>query len=173
MTENIFWDKKIRPREVARILKDDSHPRFIELAALLLSRTNEPHEVFTNYLGKVLFCRNWRRIKRAMRQNKWSDNRIIFWNEVRDVLSCRMDKKELERGKERPLVADENSQKIGEIVRETRKRLGWTQKDLASKAGLSQQIISFVEKGILNFSLRTLSKILNALKLRISIVSKE
>jgi len=77
--EKILWDKKITPEKIKKILKDESNPRFIEFAALLLSRTNNPKEIFDDWMDKVIFCRNWQKIKRKMRTNKWSDKKIIFY----------------------------------------------------------------------------------------------
>ena len=78
MKENILWDKKISIEELKNILRDESNHRFIYCAALLLSRTNNRKEVFANYLDKVIFWKNWRKIKREMRKNKWTDKRIYF-----------------------------------------------------------------------------------------------
>ena len=84
-------------KEAVEILKDESDPRFVELAALLLSRTGASKEVFNNYLDKARFCRNWRRIKIKMRHNDWNDARINFWDEVYRVVSMGIDKNELKK----------------------------------------------------------------------------
>jgi len=84
-----------------RILKDDSDPRFTEYASLVLSRVGKPKEVFISYLDKMLFLKNWRRIKRKMRKDRWNDARIVFWDEAYSVLSQDVDKKLLkEKGKQ-------------------------------------------------------------------------
>lgn len=163
----IFWDKKLSKEEIKAILKDDSGPRFIEYAALLLSRTNRPQMAFL-YLDKKKFCRNWRRIKRQMRTNKWNDTRIIFWDEVYRVEVQSIDKSELKSPKERKVVTT-----IGKGIKEARKKKGWTQKELAKQAGISQQIVSFVENNYVNISIRTLTKIVDALGLKISIEDKD
>src|SRR4030042_108946 len=82
----IFWDKKINTEEVKKILKDELNPRFIEFASLLLARTNKPKKVFTNYLSQEAFVRNWAKIKLRMRENKWNNTRIIFWDEIYRVV---------------------------------------------------------------------------------------
>jgi DNA-binding XRE family transcriptional regulator len=165
----IFWDKKFGREEAKRVLKDESRPRFIEFAALLLSRTNQPKAVFKDYLSKAAFCNNWRRIKLRMRKDKWSDSRILFWDEVYRVVRQTIDKKELRTAFERNVAIDPDIRKLCEQIRQTRKQQGMTQIDLARKSGLSQQSISFVEQGYVNISIRTLKKIVDALGLKISL----
>lgn len=165
----IFWDRKISQEEANRILADEANPRFAEIAALLLARTNQPKMVFTEYLDKVRFCRNWRRIKRQMRLNKWNERRIAFWDEVYRVLLQDLDKSQLKVNSKRDISVDIELKEIFDSIRETRKRQKITQVDLAEKTGLSQQTISFVEQGYINISLRTLKRIADALGLRISL----
>jgi ribosome-binding protein aMBF1 (putative translation factor) len=167
MHENIFWDKKITESEAKDILKDESNPRFVELASLLLSRSNDIKMVFKTYIDKVVFCRNWRKIKRKMRQDKWSDPRIDFWDQVYQVAreGVEMPKRPItEKGAVTPEIAA-----IGVIIRKARKAKRWTQKDLSANAKISQQMISYIEKGHSNFSIDTLAKIAAALDLKISI----
>lgn len=166
MRENIFWDKKTSADEVKRILTDEKHPRFIEFASLLLSRTNDAKAVFGSYLDKAEFCRNWRQIKSKMRNDKWKDERIIFWDEVYKVVKKKV-RLRIHRKKPEPLSPE--TKKIGDIVREARKAKGWRQKDLAERSGLSQQLVSFVERGYNNFSFETLNKITTVLDLKIII----
>jgi len=169
----MFWDKKITKEEAMKVLQDESHPRFVEYAALFISRMNDPKIVFNQYIDKKIFCRQWRKIKKRMRTNKWSDNKIVFWDEVYKVASKQFDKNELRLRKEKRTAVDADISRIGEKIRETRKSKGWTQGVLAEKTGFSQQTISFVENGYINISFLTLKKIIDALDLRISIVDKE
>lgn len=168
MQDNIFWDKKINNDEIKKILRDELHPRFIEFAALFLSRTNKTKEVFAKYLDKIIFCRNWRKIKKEMRINKWSDNRIIFWDAVYQATIKKIDKSKLRISKRKQSPINPELQKIGNIIRTTRKKKGWTQKKLAMNIGLSQQIISFVERGYRTVSVGTLIKITDALNIKVS-----
>ena len=171
VNNSLFWDKKITTEEIRKILKGDSNPRFIEFAAILLSRTNNPKQVFTNYLSPILFCRNWRRIKTQMRKNKWSDNKIIFWDTIYGVAVKDIDKNELKTKK--TLSVSQEIKPIGDKIREARKRVGWTQGELANKAKISQQTISLAENSHTNISLSVLKKIVDALGLEIRIDYKE
>ncbi len=169
MEENtaIFWDKKINTDEAKDILKNEINPRFIELASLLLARTNEPKIVFSNYLSQEVFVRNWDKIKRRMRENRWNDTRIIFWGEIFRAVRKNSNFSRLRESRVRPLSVDPEIKIICDQIRDTRQKSGLTQIELAKKSGLSQQSISFVERGYVNISLRTLKKITSALNLKI------
>jgi HTH-type transcriptional regulator/antitoxin HipB len=169
----IFWDRKISKEEARKVLADGAHPRFADHAALLLSRTNEPRAVFANYLDKKVFCRYWKKIKRQMRLNKWGDQRIIFWDEVHKAAMRQIGHEIAEEKKEKPSAIDETVRAFGALIREMRKAKGWTQKELAKKAGFSQQTVSFIEKGYINVSFLTLKKITDTLGLRISIKEED
>lgn len=58
---------------------------------------------------------------------------------------------------------------IGSIIQRARKKLGWTQSDLAERAGLRQGTISIVETGSETVKLNTLLSILAALDLEFTI----
>ena len=169
----MFWDRKITRDEARKVFRDENHPRFIEYAALFLSRTNEPKTVFKEYVDKKTFCRQWRRIKAKMRENKWNDTRIVFWDEVYRVASRHFDKDELRIPKEKKTAVSSEISQIGQKVKKTRKTRGWTQEELSKKSGFSQQTISLVESGYINVSFFTLKKIVDVLGLKILVIDKE
>ncbi len=163
----IFWDKKINTEEAKNILKDEHNSRFIEFASLLLARSNNPKKIFADCLSKELFVKNWINIKRRMRDNKWNDSRIIFWDEIYKVVRKSIHIEGLREHKVRPLDIDPEIKIICDKIKDYRKKIGLTQIELAKKTGLSQQSISFMEQGYINISLRTLKKIADALNLKI------
>lgn len=171
--QQIIWDRNFSKEEVARVLKNENDQRFVEFAALLLSRTNQPKTVFAEYLSKAAFCNNWRRIRLRMRKNKWNDSRIMFWDEIYRVVRPTLDKAELKKEPARYLSVDQDIKQLCEQIRQARKKQGLTQTDLARKAGQSQQSISFVERGYVNVSLRTFKKVTDALGLKIGLSQKE
>lgn len=176
MKENILWDKNISMEELKNILKDDSNPRFVYFASLILSRTGNIKEVLSNYLDKTIFCKNWRKIKRRMRKDKWSNKRIDFWDEVYRVTLEKTGKRGEISSKRDVFIEEGIKEEVKELVkdiRKTRKIMGLTQKELAYIVGLSQQTISFIEKGNFDFSFGSLMKILHALGLKISMESKD
>ena len=169
----IFWDKKVDTEKAKNILRDELNPRFIEFASLLLSRTNKPKNVFSKYLNKELFINNWPKIKRRMRENRWNDRRIIFWDEIYRAVKKGDNIRRLREPKERPLDFDPEIKNICDQIKDYRRKSGLTQSGLAKKAGLSQQSISFVEQGYINLSIRTLKKIVDALNLKLVLESKK
>ena len=169
MAADIFWDRKTTKQEAQDVLKNDSDPRFTEYASLVLSRVARPKEAFTTYLDKMLFLRNWRKIKRRMRNDRWNNSRVIFWDEVYSVLSQDVDKKQL---KEKREPVSEEAKRIGGIIKDARQKKQLNQKELAAAAGMSQQLVSFLENGYLNISLSTLKKVLDVLELDFSITRK-
>src|SRR3989338_3700011 len=149
MAADIFWDRKTTKQEAIAILKNDSDPRFVEYASLVLSRVGKPKEVFAAYLNKMAFLKNWRKIKRRMRKDNWNDTRIIFWDEVYIVLSEDIDKRDI---KEKRMPVSEEAKMIGEVIKDARQKKRLSQKELAGTAGMSQQLVSFLENGYLNIS---------------------
>lgn len=155
-----LWDKDIAVEEIQRILKDPQDEHFVNMAALLLSRNNTPKEIFDQYLEKMVFVQHWARIKRQMRKDAWNDPRIIFWQAVYEKLAA--DFKEqgiaVRRPKEEKPI-DDVVQQAAEMVRTTRQKLGLTQSELAARIGISQQVISRIEKGASDIRLLTLGRI--------------
>ena len=171
--ENIFWDKNVPIGNIKKILQDSSDSRFIEYAALLLSRTNDPKMVFKEYINIIQFCKNWIFIKKRMRQNKWSDTRINFWDEIYRVAVKNINKERIRVRKPAKKKIDDKIIEISNILREARKKKGWTQAKASKEIGISQQTISLVERGSLNFSFKTLKKIASSYGLKIMLTSEE
>ena len=63
--------------------------------------------------------------------------------------------------------------KFGERIRELRKQRGLSQEALAFAAKLDRSYVGGVERGELNISLKTISKIAKALKVKISDLLQE
>ena len=168
-----LWDKDIPVEEIQAILKDPSHERFISMAALLLSRNNMPKEIFDQYLDRKIFVQHWTRIKRQMRKDSWNDPRIIFWQAVYESLVSELKEKGISiRPRRENIASDAISQRVAEKIKAARQDLALTQNELAERIGISQQIISRVEKGRSNMRLSTLEKILRFLGEKIMIESR-
>lgn len=165
-----LWDRNIPPKDVKNVLADERHPKFAELAALLLARKNTPKEVFKNYLAKDTFVRNWPRIKKKMRQDKWTEDRIIFWQAVYEKLAeIFKEKGILIRPLKTTSPGEELFREVGEKIKNLRKQAGLTQGDLAQKLGVSQQVISRVESGRDNVSLLTIKQVVGALGHKVTV----
>ncbi|MCX5686917.1 MAG: helix-turn-helix transcriptional regulator [Candidatus Omnitrophica bacterium] len=168
MRSDWLWDRKIADARAKKILSKPESASFFTMAALLLSRKNEPREVFKNYLNPIVFCRHWPAIKRRMRQDKWSEPRIIFWQAIYEKLSDRYRKKGMVFRQEAP-VKKEFCETIGKKMAAIRREQGLSQKGLAKRIGISQQIISRIESGGENISLITLTRVADALKRKVEI----
>lgn len=172
MKRDWLWDRNISEGQARRILARPGHRRFLSLAALLLARRNVPREVFGRYIKRLDFCRNWPKIKRQMRRDKWNEPRIEYWQAIYEKLKESYNKKGIEILERKKVVTvDKFCKKIGQQIREARKEMGLTQSMLAKKIGVKQQMISHIESGQENISLVTLRKIADKLGLAI-ILSK-
>lgn len=170
MRADWLWDRNISIVKAKRILKDPQDSGFISLAALLLARKNEPKEVFKEYIDPLTLCRHWAKIKKRMRQDKWNDPRIIFWQAVYEKLAERFRKKGIIISQKGKMAAkNELFTYAGKKISCIRKEQGLSQGDLAKKLGVSQQLISRIESGNENASLETLDNIAKALSKRIDI----
>lgn len=170
-----LWDRNIPAKEVKNILTDERHLKFTEIAALLLARKNTPKEVFEGYLPKDTFVRSWQRIKKRMRQDKWTEDRIVFWQAVYEKLVETFREKGMPVRSPRIISqGDELCRYVGDQIKNLRKQSGLTQAVLAQKLGISQQVISRVESGRDNVSLLTVKQIVEALdcKVMVQFVSK-
>ncbi|MFH1478718.1 MAG: helix-turn-helix transcriptional regulator [Candidatus Omnitrophota bacterium] len=167
MDKSIFWDKDLSSKEIKKILSNEKHDRFLEFASLLFSRTNDTSKVFGSFVDIKVFCRNWRRIKIRMKKNKWNSERILYWDSIYDVARKKIP---IRTTKAREAVS-EDIKEIAKKIKTARQNKGWTQRELAEKTKTSQQLISFMENGYLNFSLETLLKLTKALDLEIIVRS--
>lgn len=164
-----LWDRKISISEAKKALKNPQDEKFIIMASLLLARKIDAQEVFRNYLDPLLFCRHWLEIKRRMCQDKWTQNRIFFWQAVYERLLNRYRKKDISFRAHKDINRNALCEAIGSKIQATRKEKGFSQKQLANKARISQQLVSRIERGEENVSLVTLSKISSALASKVEI----
>jgi DNA-binding XRE family transcriptional regulator len=165
---NWLWDRKISEKKVKEILNDPENIEFIDYASLLLSRSNSPSFVFKNYIDPIIFCKNWQKIKRNMKKNRWNESRIIFWNAVYEKIKEKLKKKGIVIKEEKKEI-DPYLKKLGEIIKMVRKEKKLTQKDIAKKLCISQQLFSRIEKGKENITFKFLIKIFSALDKNIKI----
>ena len=162
MKENWLWDRKTTNAEAKKILKKPDDKGFVDIAALLLARNNDPQVVLKGYIDPRVFCQYWASIKRKMRRDKWTEPRIVFWQAIYEKLADRYRRQGVVFRKEAPVkepLCVETGRKIAGI----RQSLGLSQKEFANKMRVSQQLISRIEKGRDNISLITLINVSRAL----------
>lgn len=61
---------------------------------------------------------------------------------------------------------------IGDAISEARSKIGISQKELSLKSGIDQSDISKIERGVANPSINTIERIVNAMKMELSISIK-
>lgn len=176
-----LWDKNIDEQQVKTVFSNIKDQKFISYAALLLSRNNSAKEVFSDFISRENFFVAWNKIKKQMRKNAWNDPRIEYWQAIYDTLKEKMPEfKELKTPSssgqfgvsELPMSVSvfSISREIGLKIKLLREQFGLTQKDLAKKLGISQQIISRVESGRQNVSVETLNEICEKLGVPVAAV---
>lgn len=155
-----LWDMKISTNKAKEILQNYHNPHFFSLASLLLSRNNSVKEVF-NYLKSTNFLENWNKIKRQMRKNAWNDPRIDFWQAIYDNLRDKYKKNKLPLPKSVTEIKPQHEfcKVVADKITALRKQKGLSQKELAKKLKVSQQVISRIESGRENISLLTIKRI--------------
>lgn len=103
------------------------------MAALLLSRNNDPKDVFRHYFDPLVFCKQWAAIKRRMRKDKWSEPRIVFWQAIYENLSDKYRKKGIIFRGETPQVKAPLCYATGKQISCIRREQGLSQKEMAKK----------------------------------------
>ena len=168
MKNNWLWDRKTTEAGAKKILTDPANKDFISMAGLLLARKNDPREVFKQYLDPRLFCERWPSIKRKMRQDKWTEPRIVFWQAIYENLAQKYRRQGVLFRKE-ALARDPLCTEVGKKISDIRREQGLSQKEFAAKMGVSQQLISRIEKGRENISLVTFAAIAAAMNRNVRI----
>ncbi len=160
-----LWNVKLTDAEAREILKDPDDPRFLIYAARRLATANLPRDVFRDYLKQEHFLMFWPRIKRQMHKDAWNRERVIFWQGAFDYLIKSLKEKGTPFIRPKPEVRmDPEQQKIGQGIRDLRRSRKMTQAELARKAGLTQQHIAKIEKGLSCPRSQTMEKIEKALR---------
>lgn len=155
-----LWNVKTTDAEARKILANPGHPSFRVYAARRLATANLPREVFRDYLKKEDFLKFWPAVKRQMRKDSRNRDRIVFWQGVYEYLIKELKTKGTPFARPKAEVRiDPEQKKAGEALRILRRSRKMTQAELAGKAGLTQQHIAKIEKGLARPRFRTLKKI--------------
>ncbi len=146
-----FWslnDKALAETEKA--LGDPAHPRFAGRAITLLSRCDEPGELFA-ILSKDIFIEQWESIRRAWKKTRASPDHLAWWDAVHQSIVSPDGTGPRDNG-------SRHLRHVGAQIQAARREKGWTQAELARRAGLGQKEISRIENGKSNITLLTLIK---------------
>jgi len=165
MKRDWLWDRNLKIEE---IFANNKHPKYLETAALLLARKNSAQEVFSEYIKPLEFYLNWAKIKKVMRKDQWNNPRIEFWQAIYEKLAEKYKAKGI-KIRVRKMPNDKIEAAIGEKVRLERQKQHITQEKLAKMVGITQQMLSKIERGRENPSLSTIKKIADKLKVKVQI----
>lgn len=156
-----FWNLNLKAiRETEKIFKDPKHPKFIERMVTLLSRCDNPKEIFL-LTGEKQFVDNWPRIRKYWIMKGEAQDFRSWWETVYEQL---LDQKEIKKQPEG--APSEMFIRIGRIIRENRINKGLNQTDLAHRARIKQPDISKIESGKINLTLETLLRICKILDIK-------
>ena len=160
----ILWDKKPEVRaRTPEILANPDDPLFFMTAADYLAQTTDvPTAIRT--IGTDNLVHHWKGIKKEMRLRGATKHRVDFWEEIASKLAARRRVKNRDKPER---VSRKNSDPaltlFGSEVREKRRHANMTGAELASAMGTTPAIISRMERGLYNPSLRFLFRLGNVL----------
>lgn len=161
MKINWLWDSRLSEAEARKILKEENHPKFDIYAEKLFSRVNDPKIVF-NIVDKVTFCKKWPGIKKRMKKDRWLESKVVFWQTIFERVHEGLKMTGIRIREPQEVEIPPERIKIARQIKNTRMKLGYTQKDLAKKLGVIQQYISKIESGHENVSVDSLKRIADA-----------
>ena len=148
-----FWDLSFTAiKETAGILKDENNTKYIPRITTLLSRCDNPREIFS-YVDKAVFINSWPRIRRYWKKTAHAIDFLAWWETIYEEMT-----KIRRKDKPAQTLID-----IGNNIKAIRIKKGLSQKDISNLTGIPQGDISRIEKGR-NIKLISLVRILKALK---------
>jgi DNA-binding XRE family transcriptional regulator len=108
-------------------------------------------------------------MKREMRRDAWSNPNIEYWQAIYEEVVEKLKEKGV---KLRRQPVEGSWKEVGKKIHNLRLKEGMTQKEFAVKIGISQQMISRIERGRENLTLSSLKAIARSLEaeLRVDIV---
>ncbi len=161
--QNWHWDLNLPESKIKNILTREDDPRFPRIAGVLLSRIEDPKEAF-KLISPAAFCRRWRAIEREINSDEWTKEKAAFWK----TTYLRLSKELRGKGEKIRLLEfirlDDFDRNLVAKIRECRKKVLMTQKELAHFMGCSQQFISNIEKGREKPNLDFLKKLVRVTK---------
>lgn len=155
--QNWYWDINLPEAKIKEILTREDDPRFPRIAGALVSRVEDPKDVF-KLIAPLAFCRRWRAIDREIKSDEWTKEKAAFWKSTYIKLSKELRNKGEKIRRSEKIALDDLTRALIAKLRETRKKALMSQKELAELMGYSQQYISGIERGREKIGLEFLKK---------------
>lgn len=157
-----FWDLNENAlKETLKILKNPKHILFAKRMVTLLSRCDQPKELFS-LISKKKFRQEWPHIRSYWIKISKQSDFCEWWETVYErILEESGGKSKKPEGKPPSF-----SIKIGSLIREARVAGGLSQKELALQAGMKQPDISKIEEGKKNITIATLARLSRILNIK-------
>lgn len=153
-----FWGiNKKALKETEEILKNPGHQRFPERFVVVLSRCDNPKEIFS-IVPKEEFVKSWPKVKNYWRRIARTSDFRDWWQTIYEEITQNVTAKSKPIGKSSSI-----SLKLGRVIRDRRIQKGWTQKELAQMVGMKQPDISKIEEGQKNITIETLASLSSVL----------
>lgn len=151
------WDINLPESKIKKILEREDDYRFPRIAGVLLSRVDDPKEVF-KLITPSAFCRRWRAIELEIKSDEWTKEKAAFWKTTYIKLSKELREKGEKIRKPDKIALDSFTRDLISKIKASRRKALLTQGELAELMGCSQQYIAGIEKGREKISLDFLRK---------------
>ncbi len=157
-----FWDLNERAlKDTKRIIRNPRHPKFTVRLVSLLSRCDQPKELFS-LISKQEFIETWPKVRSHWLKIARASDFRTWWETIYEQLLKEYRIREKRpKGKSSALFL-----KIGRLIREARIEKGLSQSELAFKIGMRQPDISMIEKGEKTITLETLTRLCKTLSIK-------
>jgi len=154
-----FWDlNEAELAKTRRVLRTPNHPRFAQRMTTLLSRCDQPTELFS-VLPKKNFIEAWPIIRSYWIRRERTSHHRDWWETLYEQMVETNATKTTGR-------SSAIFQKLGDAIKEKRVVLGLNQKQLAQRTQLSQSVVSQIEDGKKNITLFTLIRLCKVLGIK-------
>lgn len=157
-----FWGlNKQALKETEEILRDSKHRKFAARLVTLLSRCDQPKELFS-LISEQGFIELWPRVRSYWLKIAPRSDFRAWWETIYEQLLQKYRiKQKRPKGKSPALFLN-----IGRMIRGARLERGLSQNGLAFRVGIKQPDISMIEQGKKNITLETFARLCKALEIK-------
>ena len=144
--ENWYWDLGMPFEKIREILTDEQNPKFPRIAARLLTRVDDPEQVFS-LIKPLAFCRRFYAIQQEVNKDEWTKEKGAFWRATYERYSREFQRSGVRLRQRQPREPDPFMDELAGKLRACREALNFSQGQVAELLGCSQQFVSGIEQG--------------------------